>query len=131
MENDVLFLEVIGDEFRRALPAHVAVVTSLASTSREIPDTERQLVSRAVDKRQAEFVAGRWCAHRALEEIGRPAEIIGIGPQGAPLWPAGATGSITHDSGLCVAVAARLANVNALGIDLVNTRHEIDAAGFV
>lgn len=59
----------------------------------------------AAPRRQAEFLAGRLCAMLALRAIGAPPEIGRAGR--APVWPAGATGSIAHAGGRAVAVAAR------------------------
>ncbi|MGW4699791.1 4'-phosphopantetheinyl transferase family protein, partial [Streptomyces sp. NPDC004285] len=39
------------------------------------------------------------------------------GPHGAPVWPSGVLGSITHCAGFRAAVAARSSTVAALGID--------------
>jgi 4'-phosphopantetheinyl transferase EntD len=66
--------------------------------------------------RAGEFAAGRWCAHRALERLGRAEAEIGSGRHGEPCWPAGFTGSISHKPGAAVAVAA--AAPGAIGIDL-------------
>lgn len=56
-------------------------------------------LSRAVPKRQAEFLAGRVIAHRALRLLGIEAAEIGRGACGEPLWPEGIRGSITHSKG--------------------------------
>lgn len=85
----------------------------------EILDPQEQtLVSHSVDRRKAEFGDARWCAHRALAELG----VVDAGPilkgeRGMPLWPAGFTGSMTHTEGFRAAVAAPIAKVRSLGID--------------
>jgi enterobactin synthetase component D len=73
----------------------------------------------ATAKRQLHFRAGRYCALRALEALeGRL--VTTVLPQtagGAPLWPEGVTGSITHTDGFVSAAVARTSQVEALGID--------------
>ncbi|MGW6242081.1 4'-phosphopantetheinyl transferase family protein [Streptomyces sp. NPDC055094] len=68
-------------------------------------------------RRRAQFATARACARRALAELGlAPAPLL-PGTGGAPRWPAGVVGSITHCDGYRAAVAARAADVAALGID--------------
>jgi 4'-phosphopantetheinyl transferase EntD len=57
----------------------------------------------------AEFATGRECARTALREIGAeaPDHPILADANGAPLWPAGVIGSISHTAGWTGAVAAR------------------------
>lgn len=84
----------------------------------ELHPEERVLVSRAVDIRKSEFGDARWCAHRALEELGLPdTGAILKGEKGMPLWPEGYTGSLTHTDGLRIAVVAPTDQLRAVGID--------------
>ncbi|KQB86590.1 4'-phosphopantetheinyl transferase family protein [Corynebacterium lowii] len=86
---------------------------------RGLPAVEQQLVARAVDKRKAEFGDARWCAHRALEELGVPAEVpILRGEKGMPLWPEGFSGSLSHTEGLRAAVVAPRSAATAVGLDI-------------
>lgn len=62
-------------------------------------------LSRAVDKRQSEYLAGRVCAGLALQAIGAPPQVGRAGR--APVWPAGISGSISHSGGRAMAVVAR------------------------
>lgn len=72
---------------------------------------------RAVPKRQAEFAAGRHAAELALarwsctEPVARAAD-------GAPLWPSGFVGSISHAGALAVAAVASDRVLDGLGVDL-------------
>ena len=75
-------------------------------------------VSKAVPKRVAEFAAGRRAARTALGAIGCEASDIPAGPDRAPVWPDGVTGTITHDGDLALAAAARLGDVRSMGLDL-------------
>lgn len=96
------------------------------------PYDERPLGARASDvaippeiaasaaRRRAEFVAGRMCARDVLAALGVADREVGIGALGAPAWPAGVVGSITHSHGLAIAAAARASDLHALGIDVEN-----------
>ena len=80
---------------------------------------EQGLVSHAVDKRKGEFGDARWCAHRALRELGvSPGEAILKGDSGMPLWPRGYTGSLTHTEGMRAAVAAPTGQIRSVGLDI-------------
>lgn len=78
-------------------------------------------LSRAVPKRKAEFLGGRYCARLALAQVaegrGGVSAPLPIGPQRAPVWPDGYVGSITHTRGYVAAAAARAERVRSLGID--------------
>lgn len=83
---------------------------------------EVQAVARAVPKRRGEYAAGRACARAALTALGAApgGEPVAIGrdaERGAPVWPAGVVGSITHCDGYRAAAVARTADVLTLGID--------------
>jgi len=78
---------------------------------------EEAAVARAVPRRRGEFAAGRACARAALTQLGLPAAPILPGPRGAPQWPAGVVGSITHCDGYRAAAVARARDVLTLGLD--------------
>ncbi|WEO94170.1 4'-phosphopantetheinyl transferase superfamily protein [Streptomyces sp. FXJ1.172] len=78
---------------------------------------EEALVERAVTKRRREFAAVRGCARRAMEKLGVPAQPVVNGERGAPVWPAGLTGSMTHCDGYGAAALVRAAELASLGID--------------
>lgn len=78
-----------------------------------------QYVANVSHKRKMEFLAGRYCALRALESVGAKSECwVGRSPEGMPLWPAGWVGSISHTSGLATAVAAPRRDFEGLGVDV-------------
>ncbi|MFD9430177.1 4'-phosphopantetheinyl transferase [Streptomyces sp. NPDC060002] len=78
---------------------------------------EEALVARAVAKRRREFTVVRACARRAMEKLGVPAQAVLPGERGAPQWPDGLTGSMTHCEGYCAAALVRAADLASLGID--------------
>ncbi|MFD3544758.1 4'-phosphopantetheinyl transferase [Streptomyces sp. NPDC058655] len=67
--------------------------------------------------RRRQFATARACARRALAELGREPAALLPGPGGAPRWPQGVVGSITHCEGYRAAVVAPVGEVAALGID--------------
>jgi len=69
-----------------------------------------------IDKRQREFAAGRRAARMAMARIGLPPAAIPMGPDRAPVWPAGLAGSITHSASACL--AAVTARPLLIGLDL-------------
>lgn len=80
------------------------------------PAEEAALV-RAADKRRREFTAVRGCARRAMERLGAPVRPLPPGEGGAPEWPEGLTGSMTHCDGYRAAALVRAADLASLGID--------------
>ena len=78
---------------------------------------EEALLARAVQKRRREFATGRHCARSALGALGiGPAPIL-PGQAGAPQWPSGIVGSITHCAGYRAAAVARASEVVTIGLD--------------
>ncbi|MFI8768225.1 4'-phosphopantetheinyl transferase superfamily protein [Streptomyces sp. NPDC053792] len=78
---------------------------------------EEALMARAAPGRRREFATARLCAHRALAALGVAAAPLLRGRRGAPAWPAGTVGSITHCAGYRGAAVAPAARFLALGID--------------
>lgn len=76
-------------------------------------------LARANAKRQRAFLAGRYCAARALAEAGfHSADLLGMDADRLPSWPEGWLGSISHaGEGAWAAVAGRASHA-ALGIDM-------------
>ena len=88
----------------------------------DVPDVmlfpeEEALLARAVDKRRREFSTGRACARGALAALGVPPAPILPGERGAPQWPPGIVGSITHCAGYRAAVVGLTTDVASLGVD--------------
>ncbi|GIM89180.1 4'-phosphopantetheinyl transferase family protein [Paractinoplanes toevensis] len=78
---------------------------------------EEQVVAKAVPKRRREFATGRWCARQALHQLGVPPAPILPAERGAPGWPPGIAGSITHCDGYRAAVVTRLDAYASVGVD--------------
>jgi 4'-phosphopantetheinyl transferase EntD len=100
------------------LPATVACAEVFADPSDiALFPEEAAIVARASDKRRREFSTGRECARIALGKLGVTPLPILIGERGAPQWPSGVVGSITHCSGYRAAAVARASDMTAIGLD--------------
>lgn len=62
-------------------------------------------LTRAVPKRRAEFLAGRYLASVVLSSLGYPQFTVEIGDDRAPCWPENIRGSLSHNAttALCAA----------------------------
>jgi 4'-phosphopantetheinyl transferase EntD len=99
------------------MPATAACAESFAvSRGTGLFPEEEALVARATEKRRQEFAAGRECAHEALSALGLGKVPILRGYRGAPQWPHGVVGSITHCTGYCAAAVARSGDLTAIGL---------------
>jgi len=101
------------------LPQGVVAVESFGSLPprRGLLRAEEAAIATADARRQAEFAAGRECAHAALAGLGVPAGPVPPGRAGEPRWPAGIVGSLTHCAGYRACAAAPTQTMAAIGID--------------
>lgn len=84
-----------------------------------LPDPALRLAVEGMSiKRRAEFVAGRICADQSLRKMGIIAEFPLPVRNRLPVWPHGASGSISHCSAMAVAMTAIKSGYSALGIDV-------------
>lgn len=84
--------------------------------SRLLPAEEVVLAGSSAGRR-SEFTVGRACAREALGRLGVAPAALLPGDRGAPTWPAGVVGSLTHCPGLIAAAVARSTEVAGIGID--------------
>jgi 4'-phosphopantetheinyl transferase EntD len=102
----------------RILPPSVAAVESFGDDpGAALFPEEQAVIADAVESRRREFATGRACARAALARLGQPAVPVLRGPGGAPRWPDGTTGSITHCAGYRAAAVTLTTDVASLGID--------------
>lgn len=80
-------------------------------------EAERICVRLSAEKRMRDFALGRECAHRALRRLGMPIDAILRRDNGAPRWPDGVVGSITHTRGYAAAAVASAARFLGIGVD--------------
>ena len=64
-----------------------------------------------------DFVRGRYCAHKCLSQITK-AQAIEKDQNGAPIWPNGMTGSISHIKEYAGAIVAKKENYLSMGMDI-------------
>jgi 4'-phosphopantetheinyl transferase EntD len=102
----------------KILPAGVAFAECFTDTQDAMLFPEEEaLVARAVEKRRREFTTARACARGALRSLGVPPVPILADERGAPQWPSGIVGSITHCTGYCAAAVAHSRDFLTIGID--------------
>ena len=68
-----------------------------------LPEPERVHASTLAEIRRREHVLGRFALHHALDDFATP---IGVDDRGAPILPAGWTGSVSHKGARAAAIAA-------------------------
>jgi len=100
------------------LPPRVAAEEAFG----DLPDVmlfpvEEAVVANAVCKRRNEFATARACARAALARLGVPPVPIVPGLRGAPQWPSGVVGSITHCAGYRACAVARDRDILTIGLD--------------
>lgn len=78
---------------------------------------EETAVADAVDRRRREYAAVRRCARACLRRLGYDDQPLLAGVDGAPGWPAGARGSMTHCEGYAAAAVVAARHAAAIGID--------------
>ncbi|MEU8104965.1 4'-phosphopantetheinyl transferase superfamily protein [Nonomuraea muscovyensis] len=97
--------------------AVVAVEAFEDAAGPELFPEEEALIARAVQKRRDEFATVRACAREALAKLGQPAVPILPGERGAPVWPRGVVGSMSHCEGYRVCAVAPSVDVLTVGVD--------------
>ncbi|MEV6808930.1 4'-phosphopantetheinyl transferase superfamily protein [Streptomyces sp. NPDC051132] len=78
---------------------------------------ERAALGEVGEARRREYTTVRHCARRAIDGLGLPPAPLLPGPRGAPQWPDGVVGSMTHCAGYRAAAVARHCEVRTVGID--------------
>jgi 4'-phosphopantetheinyl transferase EntD len=111
-----------GNARRVSLIATLVPASASAERFSDAPESamfsdEAAAVAGAGAERRREFGTVRWCARKALWQLGVPA--VPILPDGdrAPRWPFGVVGSMTHCAGYRAAVVARSGELCGVGID--------------
>lgn len=99
------------------VPHGVAVVETSEDGGYALLPEEAPLVATARPERVAEFATTRGCARSALRRLGYPPGPILRGPGGAPTWPVGVVGTLTHCASYRAAAVAPLSVVQSIGAD--------------
>lgn len=101
----------------RILPACARVVEMHDDVPGTLFASELAVMSRAMPQRRREFATVRACAREALARLGCGPVAIVPGVGGAPTWPPGIVGSMTHCPGYRAAAVARAVDLLAIGVD--------------
>lgn len=64
-----------------------------------------------------------------MSKLGYGEIAIPVGPRGEPQWPAGVSGSISHDSGSVIAIVSNSLGGAGLGVDLLRRDSRIESGG--
>lgn len=94
---------------------HEAPSTAMRTFAAAAPLPEN--IRKAAPKRRGEYLAGRYCAARALELLGHPVCTIATNLDRSPRWPPGLVGTITHTEGFAAAAVAWVRDVIGVGLD--------------
>jgi 4'-phosphopantetheinyl transferase EntD len=102
----------------RLLPAGVMGVEAFGDPVDHGPVYDQECVPGGWGlQRRTEFATVRTLARRGLVHLGEPPTAIPRGEQGAPMWPPGVVGSMTHCPGYRSAAVARAEDMLTLGVD--------------
>src|ERR1051326_944800 len=112
-----------AEEVQRGLPRPVGIGIRPAdgleaSVPPLYPIEAEALGPRAVEKRRVLFALGRAAARDGLGALGMQNAAIPRTNSGAPVWPDGFVGSISHSDEAAIAVVGRRHDYLGLGVDL-------------
>src|SRR5689334_3062733 len=117
-------MRVSAELVRQGLPLGVAIGVRHADELGEtgLPPLyageAEALGPRAVPERRTLFALGRAAARDALSELGIEPTPIPRSSDGAPVWPDGFVGAISHTRQVALAVAGRREDYVGLGVDV-------------
>jgi enterobactin synthetase component D / holo-[acyl-carrier protein] synthase len=113
-------MELSAEVVRRGFPMPVGVgVRAVGGPVPGLyPIEEEGLGPRAIAERRTLFALGRAAARDALRELGVEACAIPRAGDGAPAWPEGVVGTISHTRSVAIAVVGRRADYVGIGVDI-------------
>lgn len=79
---------------------------------------EKLLTKKFESPRINSFCSGRYCAHKCLDEFGIHSTAVLMKKNGAPQWPDGFVGSISHSKKYAGAVVANKESYQSIGFDI-------------
>jgi 4'-phosphopantetheinyl transferase EntD len=104
---------------RRLLPPEVKVAAvAVQDVQPALHPDEAEVASDMGSIRRREYAAGRSASRAALDELGMHAAAVGMGRAGAPVWPTGSIGSISHTTDAAIAAVAAASSYASIGVDL-------------
>lgn len=115
----------VNDDFRslvaqvgQGLGPGLVLESSTDEDVQELLALERDAAIDWAPQRRAQFAQGRACAHRGLRRLGSEFVPILSDANGAPIWPSGFVGSISHKRRYCVVIVGRSREFLGVGLDL-------------
>ena len=99
-------------------PEAVACYSGALPADAELLSEEAVATGGMVKKRLEEFTHGRFCARRALSQLGYKTAAIPKATDRSPVWPAGIVGSISHSGPVAAAAVAPAESLEGLGLDI-------------
>ena len=102
---------------RDGLTAHAARVVGADVAPRALLVALDPALTGVRPPRLAAYLAGRYCAACALRAAGFVNEAVPVGDAGAPRWPAGIVGSISHAATHALTVVGSAARWRGIGVD--------------
>ena len=97
------------------LPGTALALAPKLETGAVIVGEENALAEQMGSARKIDFASGRHCAHLAQQQLGLPPQPI-LSNRGAPVWPDGQCGSISHSKDW--ALAAVSTTLRSIGVDV-------------
>ena len=108
------FYPIQGPDLK--IPKTSLVIVRFSMDTTPSNETLPERLHTASPAKKVEFMAGRFCATRALRACHAPSDQVGwLGKE--PVWPSGFVGSITHTGNHAAAVVASRAHLQAIGLD--------------
>lgn len=111
-----MVLPILNAAIKRLLPEQAQSECVFVGAGSPV---QRGGVVAAATLQMRQHQAGRVAARRALSRLGVPeGSPLARAPGGAPVWPPGAVGSISHTKSVAVAISAWASDVKTLGVDI-------------
>ena len=112
--------------------SHVVDFETREGEGRDVVVPDEPKLVRVAPRRLAAYLAGRYCASRALHVARWTGDSrVPIGEAGGPAWPTGVVGSISHAPTRAVAVVGSSARWRGLGVDCERVLDDGEADEFV
>ena len=108
--------------WRAAILRWRSIVTSFPEAGFALPDH----LARAVPKRRAEYLAGRFLARQLLAPLGF-ADFTARGEDRAPQWPPGIAGALSHNSDTALCAVHRESGLGGVGLDVETLLSDVRA----
>ena len=119
--SDKSFLEQLQPSLAPGLMLHWQEYCTVEETVQQVKQFDIHLpgsLTKAALSRRCDYLMGRYCAQLAIANLGGGFQQIQQQNSGAPAWPNGFIGSITHISGLALAMVGEHTHWDWVGVDV-------------